>query len=476
MKTTGIKPRIFFIFSLITIILLSIMARIGYQTARQSYEQQSIAHTELLCRLLAEKLEVRYLDYIQASTANYAYNYFQQILKRQVKAMDLTEAFIFDSSLTIHVGANNFISSSDLAINNLEISSLQLGEYAATLPFKAEDGNWYLWAFYRLSPEWYVGIQESAERMSALDHLTYTFLLIGIIGVILTFIAAVFVAHSITRPVDRLVTFSARIGEGFFEDTPPLQLKDELQTLQNALVKMRDALKDKQDEKEQMLAQIAHEIRNPLGGIELIAGLLREDLQDNQKQKEYLDKILGEVRILKTQINDFLNYARHAQANPEEVSLDDLSREIAISFKNQLDEKKINLNTNFEETTIRFDPQHLKQILLNLVSNSIDAVDRGGKIKIESGRNGKSVFVSVQDNGAGIPEEIQAKIFNPFVTTKKDGAGLGLAICQKLCRDNGAILEYKNSSSESVFTLRMNKKTDNPDSMKLNAVKTIFID
>ncbi|MBN2425839.1 MAG: HAMP domain-containing histidine kinase [Calditrichaceae bacterium] len=453
----GIKPRIFITFSLITIILLSIMARFGYQTARESYESQAVANTTRLCRLLAEKIEVKYLDYIQPNPSNHAFQYFRQILNDQKIRMELTEVFIFDSSLILYVNAGNKIAGSELEINRKEIKELEIKACAASLPFKATDDNWYLWAYYRLSSGWYLGIQENAGRLAELDKLAYTFFLIGLIGVILTFMAAAFLTRSITKPIDKLVKFSARIGEGFFDDQVPPQRHDELQTLQETLVKMRDALKEKQQEKEQILAQIAHEIRNPLGGIELIAGLMKEDLKNDRTQTGYLQKILTEIKGLKTQINDFLNYSRPAVPRLENVPLDEITNEIEEVLMDRIKSKKIQLFIEHNLQSVKFDRGHLRQIMINLISNSIDAVPEGGHIIITSGKKGKEVYIMVQDDGSGIPESVGSKIFDPFVTTKKDGAGLGLAICKKLCKENNASIYWDNKVDKgSAFVIQLN--------------------
>jgi len=143
-------------------------------------------------------------------------------------------------------------------------------------------------------------------------------------GIALTIILGFLVAASITKQIDRLTKFSADIGNGDFNSPLPEKINGELKILSDAMDKMRTDILNNHKEKEEMLAQIAHEIRNPLGSIELMANLTKEDILADNNNPEYLNKILLEISDLKSLITAYLNYSRPYLAKPEKVDLNHL--------------------------------------------------------------------------------------------------------------------------------------------------------
>ena len=119
--------------------------------------------------------------------------------------------------------------------------------------------------------------------------------------------------------------------------------------------------------------------------------------------------------------------------------------EIFSLFKEQLAWKNITFNKQIKNENIIFDPGQLKQIFINLISNSIEAIGENGAITIESENMNQTTQVKVSDTGNGIPAEKLNDVFNPFFTNKKNGTGLGLAICKKLCLQNNAQIEVNNN-------------------------------
>jgi two-component system sporulation sensor kinase A len=231
-------------------------------------------------------------------------------------------------------------------------------------------------------------------------------------------------------------------------------MKGELKILSDALVSMRQNIADNQKEKEKILAQIAHEIRNPLGGIELLSSLIYESVENNSKHKEYSGKILKEITGLKELITSYLNFSRTAPAMPEEINIPGIVEETLSYLQNDIEKLNIAVQKDFQLKKITFDKIHFRNILLNLLKNSIESINANGGIMIYSGREKNRSIIQIRDNGGGIPEEIIEKIFDPFFTTKSNGTGLGLAACRKFCEENGALLSAENISHGSVFTIK----------------------
>ena len=216
---------------------------------------------------------------------------------------------------------------------------------------------------------------------------------------------------------------------------------------------MRNDILTNQKEKEDLLAQIAHEIRNPLGGIELLADLTREDLEKENKKTEYIEKILKEVAGLKKLISSYLNYSRTVPANPKLIDLTALLNELNDIFYTTVQKKHAQLRLDVEPGEIYYDEDHLRQIMINLISNSLDFISEGGIIRVSAAKRNLTWKISVKDNGSGIHADNISRIFEPFYTTKKNGTGLGLAICRKLSGENKSVLTVSSNGTGTTFTL-----------------------
>jgi signal transduction histidine kinase len=136
------------------------------------------------------------------------------------------------------------------------------------------------------------------------------------------------------------------------------------------------------------------------------------------------------------------------------VDLSKISKEIENIFDKQLRKKDAGLVFICPAGKILFDEDHLRQILINLISNSLESICEKGVIKISTETINHRWVINIKDNGTGVPEENLDNIFNPFFTTKKEGTGLGLAISKKLCSENNAELIVKNNSDKgSTFSI-----------------------
>lgn len=449
------RVRIILTFSAATILILVIISMVSYNYTRSLYLNQLSEQVNVVAKMLSEQIDGKYLHVLSLGLpTKSAQNYFREIFNRNKNESLHSEIFIFDKNLDVivHSDSNTIPGAFEpgLLINQKDINGLQEETGTVSIPFKANDGKWYMWGFYRLNPDYWLAIRESAARLQKVEQLSTIFWSFGLGGTVLTIILAWFMAGSITKPVNKLVYFSFEIGEGNFNASVPANMHGEINTLAVALENMKTGLAKNQKEKEDLLAQIAHEIRNPLGGIELLANLTKEDLQKEKKDTAYLDKILKEVNHLKLLISSYLNYSRPVNANPGMVDLSKISKEVENIFAKQLKKKDTQLVFNCPATEILFDEDHLRQILINLVSNSIESIRENGLIEISTQTISHCWILNIKDNGVGIPEENLDIIFNPFFTTKKEGTGLGLAISKKLCTENKAKLIVKNNTDNGT--------------------------
>ncbi|MDL1970522.1 MAG: ATP-binding protein [Candidatus Desulfofervidaceae bacterium] len=181
------------------------------------------------------------------------------------------------------------------------------------------------------------------------------------------------------------------------------------------------------------VAHVAHEIKNPLIVIGGFANQLLRSFEKDEKVKKKLGIIVKEASHLEGFLKDIGHFAKDITPQKETVDLNQLIEEIIVFVEPELVNRKISLKTYLTPLSpfIHADPVQIKQVLLNLIKNAVEAMPEGGQLTIRTYKNNEGI-IEISDTGKGIPKEILDKIFNPFFTTKKDGTGLGLSICHKI--------------------------------------------
>lgn len=218
----------------------------------------------------------------------------------------------------------------------------------------------------------------------------------------------------------------------------------------------------------QFAAGIAHELRNPLTAIRSTIQYLASDFAEDTDQKRLAHDILGEVDRLNNIVGNLLSLAQPAESNPEEINIPQEIEHCLNFIKAKAKSQNVKLQTDFENNLpkLTFDPAELRQLLLNVVMNALQAMPKGGTLSIkthqltEGGPGYTSGFnrllIRVEDEGAGIVSDLHDKVFEPFFTTKAGGTGLGLAICNSIVkRYNGEIWVKKAKSGGTEVNIAL---------------------
>lgn len=192
----------------------------------------------------------------------------------------------------------------------------------------------------------------------------------------------------------------------------------------------------------EMAANIAHEIRNPLGSIELFASLLGRDLENAPEQKQLTHSIIKGVRTINSIISNILLFTKEIQFDVKEYFLSDIIDDVILYLQHIMRDKEIRFVNNIgENQKIKCDDELFKQVVMNIIHNAVDAVKSGGEIKIDAGYTETESWFSITDNGCGVEPSMANKLFMPFQTTKAKGTGLGLAIVYKIVKAHGGTIE-----------------------------------
>jgi two-component system nitrogen regulation sensor histidine kinase GlnL len=208
-----------------------------------------------------------------------------------------------------------------------------------------------------------------------------------------------------------------------------------------------------------MIGSIAHEIKNPLGGIKGAAQLLLKKNLDAPPE-EYVDLIIRETDRLNSILHDYLTICRKPSFNP--VNVHEVMEKALHIMDVPIRKAGIVLKRLYDPSLpqVKGDEAKLLQVFLNIIKNAIESMKRGGRIEVstcpseesirEGGRTKRWAMISIRDTGKGIPDGDLRKIFIPFYTRKKNGTGIGLALSKKIIKDHGGLIKVKSQEGKGT--------------------------
>jgi two-component system sensor histidine kinase HydH len=212
-----------------------------------------------------------------------------------------------------------------------------------------------------------------------------------------------------------------------------------------------------------MMAEITHEIRNPLVSIGGFSRRLAKKLQ-NSEEKKYIDIILSEVTRLEGIIHDNLSYIKEMAPQLASADINELLQEILMLYEDELAQRRIRVEREFSLTmpALMIDAQQIKQAVINILKNAMEAMENGGTLTIRTCPADEKGEAAIEfgDTGPGISSKAMHNIFNPYYTTKPRGTGLGLPITNRIVKAHGGRVELRNKDSGgAVFTIKLPGKT-----------------
>jgi len=200
-----------------------------------------------------------------------------------------------------------------------------------------------------------------------------------------------------------------------------------------------------------LAANVAHEIKNPLNAISMGLQRLNAEFQSTQDEDQYsrlTELVLGEVRRLDSIVEQFLSLARPLEIKPEELRLQDILKDLGTLEEYGAKQSKVLIRVIAppDLLPLKADRNYLKQLLLNLILNGLQAMPEGGILTLEASVSPGNFLITVTDTGAGIPPENLARIFEPYFTTKAKGSGLGLAIAYRIVAAHGGTITVSSEA------------------------------
>ena len=356
----------------------------------------------------------------------------------------------------------------ELARDRLELERMleRGGRAHSQVLFQGSDGELYLTGYAPIrNPDdagkvvGAIAVEGSATFWRPLQRLVWLYGVLVLTTLVVLGAVAFGVAQTLIRPLRKLMQAALRIGGGDLSTPVPPERSEEIGTLARELELMRQALEGRDRQLKLMLAGVAHEVRNPIGGIELFAGLLAEELESpgaqDSEARSHVVRIQREIDYLKRIVEDFLAFAREQRVSLQRTDAATLIRSAVELISVDAEEKGVALEVTSIGASIDADESLLTAALVNLVKNAVQATPSGGAVLVRGLVKDGQCTVEVEDRGAGVPAEVAERIFEPFFTTREKGTGLGLPLARKIVRAHRGELSLQSAPGQTVFRMRL---------------------
>ena len=315
-----------------------------------------------------------------------------------------------------------------------------------------------------------VGLVSTSTADAMTRALQVTSLLLAMIGLAVAVVLGMVWSSQISRPVEQIAAFSSRLAAGQWDDPLIVNGVREVGTLVDALERMRDDLRqyrsrlvtsERQAAWGQMARQVAHEIKNPLTPIAISVDDLRRSFQQQRPDfpailEQATRTIASEIEALKRLLQEFSEFGRMAPPRLARVPVREWLGTIAALYQHDVAQGRLVVRPLRGEPAVTADPDQLRQALVNLIKNGLEAIGPGGHVEVAATADDVALEITVTDDGPGLsPEQLEHR-FAPGFSTKPGGSGLGLTIVERIVSDHGGTVGAEaGSGGGTCFRLRI---------------------
>ena len=446
------------------LLVMAVMGSSGwvlFALIQRSLERQMSEHLVAIAQLVSAGLHSDVLERLQPGYENFrVYKMLTAQLQRKQEMVGARRIYAFDRR-----GRSLLDTTRDTPIgreyphlrirDRLELDQVWQGTPAHSVLFQDDEGVYYMTGYAPVFAGGEVvaavGVDIGAAFVDTIHVFKRSVYVFASLGALLTVVVGLGLARTITRPIQRLVAAARDIGRGNLERAVDTSARDELGYLGESMEEMRLKLLARDAQLRQMLGGVAHEIRNPLGCIELYAGLIADDLPSEDGRKQHIQKVIGEVRKLDKVISEFLEFARPAPPCREDTAVARLVEEAAFLLQPEMEKAGIEYRQEVAPDLQAYvDPSQMRRILFNLMQNAVQAMRQGGELRVTAAEFKGEVAVEVIDTGVGMSPEVRHRIFEPFLTTREKGSGLGMAIVRQALEENRGRIEVESEVGQGT--------------------------
>lgn len=466
-------------FLLPTLIIILLYGLITYFASREGLEDElgkrliSVGNT--LSSGMSDGFDAKQIQRLDSEKTRVIARLRDKLLSAR-EATGVRRIFLFDRNLNSLVDTSDEVAFGEslyaLEADRVELERTFEDSFATTsVLFSGSDGQLYKTGYVPVTVDGEVvaalGIEGSAQYFELLTGFASVLTLLGAMGILLVLVVSTVVARRITRPVNELVAAARRLGAGEYDfevverhddDT----YHDELQFLGVAIDEMRLAILARDRQMMMMLSGIAHEVRNPLGGMKLFTGLLEEDLRQEGATDalDKVDRIQRELDYLDRVVTDFLDFAKASDVDHERFNALEFARDLQSLLAGECQGEGVVLDLDVDEDLeVTGDRGKLRRAVINCVRNAYQACEGQGHVTVAIeplGEGAESRRIRIEDDGPGIPQGKLDEVLTPFFTTKEKGSGLGLSLTRRIIEDHGGemtITSEEGKGTRVEFTL-----------------------
>ncbi len=468
----GLRGRLLLAFLLPTLLVLAVGGFGLFRASRNVLEDELGRSLADLAATVSSQLKGERVLAVQAEDAqgegSRTWRSLTTQLQETKQRTGLRRVFVVDADRRARLDVGGSLApmteATELLRDNLEFARALSGERASSqVLFEGTDGLLYKTGYAPLLQDGkvvgVVAVEGSAAFFGPLTRLRNAFLALALVTLLLLAFVAVWMARGLATPLERLVSAALRIGSGDLSTPVAGERTLEIGILARELEAMRQAIESRDRQLKVMLGGVAHEVKNPLGGIELFSGLLDEELTaatpNLPDAREHLGKIRRELAYLKRIVEDFLAFAKEQRLQASPFSTRALLESAAQRLSGEAEGKQVTLEVEAEDAQLSGDESLLTSALVNLVKNAVQVSVAGQKVSLRGALEGADYVFEVSDEGPGIAPELQARIFEPFFTTREKGTGLGLPLARKLAEAHRGTLRLESKPGHTRFTLKL---------------------
>ncbi|MEW6434395.1 MAG: HAMP domain-containing sensor histidine kinase [Myxococcota bacterium] len=468
----GLRARLLLAFLVPTLLVLTIGGYLLYRASHNVLEDQLGASLSDVAAAVASQLKADRVLSITAEDAqgegSRTYRSLVTQLTETKERVGVRRILVVDAEhrARLDVGGKlpPLAEATELLRDSLELGRVFEGQRAASqVLFEGTDGRLYKTGYAPLLQDGKVvgavAVEGTAAFFGPLTGLRNAFVGLLLVTLLMLAAAAVLVAQGLTGPIDRLVESALRIGGGDLSTPVKGEQTREIGILARELEAMRQALESRDRQLKLMLGGVAHEVKNPLGGIELFGGLLDEELKaaspDLKEAQSHLTRIHRELDYLKRIVEDFLVFAREQKLQAAPLDAKALLDAAAAHLAGEAAGRQVTLSVDAAPGALHGDESLLTSALVNLVKNAVQVSKEGQAVTLTGRDEGARYVIEVKDDGPGIPADVLPRIFEPFFTTREKGTGLGLPLAKKLVEAHRGTLNVRSQPGRTVFTVTL---------------------
>ena len=305
-------------------------------------------------------------------------------------------------------------------------------------------------------------------RSASADMLLWT-VLISVMALIASGVVSYYTSYRVIHPFVEMNRAVQCYSRGDFSTRIPVEGKDEAAQLGESLNEMAEQLRGLEDTRRSFVANVSHELRSPLTSMKGFLEAMQDGTIPPEDYPEYIEIVLNETRRMVTLVNDLLDLARiesgTIQLNFEVFDINELIRRTLLTFEARLLENEMEMDVRFaqEQCMVLADPAQIGQVLRNLIDNAIKYSPKGRPLAVSTYSMRRTVYITVRDNGIGIPQEDVPHVFDRFYKVEKAhtpapqmGSGLGLSIVKRIIESHGQSITVRSArgrGTQFTFTL-----------------------